>query len=181
MNNLRGPEMSRSTDFRICLMIAAVGLGALAFAFVLQYGFGVEPCVLCTYQRVPFAVAAGFGLFGAAMPLPPSRRRTVALIVGVVFAAGAALAFYHVGVEHGWWGGTVACTGEDISRPMTLADIDAALATKPQARCDDVPWTLFGFSLSELNLAGSAALALICFALAAERRLWRERRFGARG
>ncbi len=172
--------MNRSADFSICLLIAAVSLGTLGAAFVLQYGFGVEPCVLCSYQRVPFALTAGLGLFGAAMPLPPSRRRAVAAIAGAIFAAGAALAFYHVGVEHGWWGGSVACTGEDLSRPMSLADIDAALAVKPMARCDEVPWTLFGFSLSEINCAASAALALVCLGLAAERRPWRERRFGAR-
>jgi disulfide bond formation protein DsbB len=173
--------MRRSADLSICLAIAAVSLGTLCTAFVLQYGFGVAPCVLCTYQRVPFALAAGFGLFGAAMPLSPARRRTVVIIAGAIFAAGAALAFYHTGVEHGWWGGTAACTGEDLSRPMTLADIDAALSVKPAARCDDVAWTLFGFSLTEINLAASSALALLCFALAAERRLWHTRRFGPRG
>ncbi len=173
--------MTRSIDVRICQLIALGSLGVLAFALVMEHAFGVAPCVLCTYQRVPFALTAGFGLFGAAMPLSPARRRAVVAIAGTIFAAGAAIAFYHTGVEQGWWGGTAACTGEDISRPMTLDDMNAALSATPAARCDEIPWTLFGFSLSALNLAGSSALALACFGLAAERRLWRERRFQPRG
>ncbi|MGK4422598.1 disulfide bond formation protein B, partial [Klebsiella pneumoniae] len=39
--------------------------GSLAFAFTMQYGFDVEPCVLCLWQRVPFAVAACLALTAA--------------------------------------------------------------------------------------------------------------------
>ena len=39
------------------LVILAASAGALASAFVAQYVFGLEPCVLCIYQRWPFAIA----------------------------------------------------------------------------------------------------------------------------
>ena len=36
--------------------------GALTTALIAQYGFGFEPCVLCSYQRIPYAVVLVFGL-----------------------------------------------------------------------------------------------------------------------
>jgi len=171
--------MARSPDIRVCLFLAVTSLGILAAAFVMQYVFGIEPCVLCTYQRVPYALTTGFALFGAAMPLAPVRRRTVVLICAVIFAAGAALAAYHLGVEQAWWPGSEACTGETAA--LTLSDMEKALSTKPTVRCDAVPWTLFGLSLTAYNLIASSVLTLLCLMLASEHRLWRERRFYPRG
>ncbi len=172
--------MSRSVDGRVCTWIAVVSLASLAFAFTLQYGFGVEPCLLCTYQRVPYALAAGFGLFGSLLPIGPSKRRTVVMFAVVLFAASAALALYHLGVEQAWWHGSTGCTGEDISLAMTLDDLTTALSTKPKARCDAVPWEMFGVSLTGWNLIWSSLLTLIFTGLIFEARIWRERRFSGR-
>lgn len=169
--------MPSTADARVCFAIALVSLAAIGFALVLQFGFGVEPCVLCTYQRIPYVVAVGFGLFGAAMPLAPPRRRLIVAICGFLFAVGAAIAVYHLGVEQGWWAGSASCTGELRTQAMTLSDMQSALSTKPKARCDAVPWTMFGFSLTTWNLAASTFLALVCAALVSERTLWRNYRF----
>jgi len=171
--------MARSPDLRVCLFLAIVSLGILGAAFVMQYGFGIEPCILCTYQRIPYALVTGFGLFGATMPLAPARRRTVVLICALIFAAGAALATYHLGVEQAWWAGSQACTGETAT--LSMADMEKALSVKPTVRCDAVPWTLFGLSLTAYNLISSVGLMLLCLMLAAEHRLWRERRFYPKG
>ncbi len=172
--------MSRPLDARVCTWIAVVSLISLGFAFTLQYGFGVEPCLLCTYQRIPYAVAAGFGLLGSLLPLGPSKRRTVVMFATVLFAAGAGLALYHLGVEQAWWAGSNGCTGENLAAPMTLDDLSTALSTKPKARCDAVPWEVFGLSLTTWNLIWSSFLTLAGLGLIFEARIWRERRFSGR-
>ena len=43
--------------------LVAVAVGALGFAYHAQIVLGLEPCNLCLYQRVPYAV---IGLAGAA-------------------------------------------------------------------------------------------------------------------
>jgi disulfide bond formation protein DsbB len=77
-----------------------------------------------------------------------------------MFAFGAALAFYHVGVEEHWWGSIAACGGElatgevgDDLRALSPADL------KP---CDRVDWRLFGLSLAGYNAVFSTLLAGIC-------------------
>ena len=79
--------------------IALVGLSALAAAYTAQYGFGLEPCILCLYQRVPYAVALGLGLLGLVALRPAGLQPLLVLIAGLGFLAGAGIAGYHVGVE----------------------------------------------------------------------------------
>ncbi len=89
--------------FPTLLLLACVG--ALGAALTTQYGFGLKPCVLCIYQRIPYVVAAVL----AATALSPrvSVRGKLALIAlcGLAFAVDSGIAVFHVGVEHHWWEG----------------------------------------------------------------------------
>ena len=154
------PAPFRSVDLRLLLMlILAISLGALVMALIGQYAFGLEPCILCLYERVPWAAAAAvaaIGLLGWAGRLLP-----VALCAAV-FAAGAALAFYHVGVEEHWWASITGCAGGPVSG-ITLDDLSsAALARSSLKPCDRVDWRVFGLSLAALNAIASMLASLAC-------------------
>ncbi len=171
--------MKRPASATICLLITLTSLGSLAFALILEHVFDVAPCILCTYQRVPFVITAGFALFGFAAPLPPPRHRVIVSICAFVFAVGAGIATYQVGIEQSWWSGTPGCTGESLAE-ITLTDLRNAVTTKPAVRCDDVPFTIFGLSLAALNALFSGFLSLLCLALISEHKLWREKYFTPR-
>jgi len=155
-------------------------LTSIAFALVLEHVFGVRPCILCTYQRLPYVATAGFGLFGLLMPLPPHRRRVVVQICSAIFAIGAAIAAYHMGVEQGWWTGSKGCTGENLNSAITMADLQMSLTTQADARCDDVPYLAFGLSLPTLNLIASSVWCLFCLGISFEKSIWREQYFRRR-
>ncbi len=130
-------------------------LGSLAAAFAGEYLFGLEPCILCLYERVPYAIAAG--VTGMALLIPEGSiwRIRAAALVAAVFVIGAGLAFYHVGVEQHWWRSVGACggalaTGVEDLRSLSAADL------KP---CDRVDWRLFGLSLAGYNIIISLSLA----------------------
>lgn len=145
---------------RLLLAILVISLGTLTAAFAGQYLFGLEPCVLCLYQRVPWAAAAVI----AALALGGSLGRRLSLpigLCGVIFAVGGAIAFYHVGVEQHWWGSVAACGGEAVT-DLTLDDLHPeALATSLRP-CDRVDWRLFGLSLAGYNVIASALLSVGC-------------------
>ena len=131
--------------------IALISLGALAIAFTAEFGFGLEPCVLCRYQQAAYAAAAAVGLMALAPPLTPRARTLLVALCGAVFLAGAGIAFYHVGVERHWWSGLAACGG-GVPGEISLADLKAQLTTKQPKTCDEVDWTLFGLSLATYNV-----------------------------
>jgi len=137
------------------LMLFA-SLGALATALVAQYGFGYEPCLLCQYQRIPYWAVAGVCL--VELCVPGVERTGTAALISAIFACGAALAFYHVGVERHWWqAGACAAQG---SVSFSFDDFKGAPVSPILKSCDSVDWTLFGLSMATYNVAVSAFLAL---------------------
>lgn len=142
------------------LILAASAL-ALAGALAGEHVFGILPCVLCLYQRVPFVLG---GLVAAAMlglPTTPRLRRLGVALILVAFAANTAIAAYHIGVEQHWWASAVCEATADGARLVTGADLMTALTTPQRPACDQVSWTLFGISLAGYNFAFSLGLAVI--------------------
>lgn len=147
---------------RLLLAILVISLTALASALAGQYLFGLEPCVLCLYQRVPWAMAALVAALGLGGWVGWRRLLPIALCA-TIFAVGGALAFYHVGVEQHWWGSVAGCAGGAVT-DLTLDDLrPEALATGLRP-CDRVDWRLFGLSLAGYNVIASALLSAGCLA-----------------
>jgi disulfide bond formation protein DsbB len=148
-------------------LIALASLAVLAAAFAFQYLGGLQPCVLCIYQRYPYGVAIALGVI--ALVLPRGRAQAVLLgLAALVFLVDAGIAAFHVGVEQHWWAGTEACGGAAPAAPQNLNALMQSLGTQP-ARCDAVAWSLFGISMAGYNFL--VALALAAFSVAAARRL----------
>jgi disulfide bond formation protein DsbB len=146
-------------------LVLLVSLGALATALIGQFGFGLAPCVLCLYARVPYAMAAAVALLGVVLPLSPAQRRRLLVVAGLAFAGGAGLALYHVGVEEAWWISAIpGCAGRPLGG-MSLDDLKAGLL-EPLRSCTDVDFRLAGLSLAGWNVIASTALAAGCLGLA---------------
>ena len=141
----------------LALAVLAICIGSLAFAYAAQYGFDLQPCILCLYQRVPFAVAGAL----AVLVLVLRGRFAVPLfgLAGAAFLVGAGIAGYHFGVEQHWWAGTEGCTGA-LDTSLSIEDLKAQLMATPLKRCDEVTWALFGISITAYNLLWSLVLGL---------------------
>src|SRR5690348_2456243 len=133
--------------------VLAASAGVLGAALLSQFWGGLRPCELCLAQRWPWEAALVVSLVAfivrsrAALPW-------VALALGAVFAAGGALAFYHVGVEQHWFAGPSACTAPAVGA-MTLEEMKRQIIGTAPVMCDKVQWALFGVSLAGWNLVAS--------------------------
>jgi len=140
------------------LLVASVAVvgGALLF----QYVGGLEPCELCLYQRWPYYAA--IAATGVAL-LSGGERAMEAVIAlcGLLFAASAVLALYHVGVEHHLFAGPTACTGS-LTGASSVEALTAQLLARRPVNCDEPAWRLFGISLAGWNLVASALIAAFC-------------------
>jgi disulfide bond formation protein DsbB len=132
----------------------------LSMAYISQYGFGLKPCILCLYQRGPYAlnIVLGFLACLASFRYP---RLTVLLIyiAALSFLTGAAIAGFHVGVEQGWWKGLPSCGGDIVPQNVSLEDLRRSLENQKIVRCDKPAFVLFGISMAGYNFAVSLALA----------------------
>lgn len=146
----------------VLLAVLLVSLAALAGAFAGQYVFGLEPCVLCLWQRLPFALAAVLAAVGLS-PRAEGRRPLAIGIAALIFAAGAGLAFYHVGVQQHWWQSVAGCGGVAVSG-MSIEDLTPAALAHPPKPCDVIDWQFLGLSLAGWNTLTSGAMAIACLA-----------------
>jgi disulfide bond formation protein DsbB len=144
------------------LFLLAASAGSLLAAFFFQYVVGLQPCILCIWQRWPYAVVIVLTILAltAASQVPKLRAALLALC-GVALLFGGGVAVFHVGVEQHWWTGTPGCgvTATADSIEALRAQIMAA----PVVRCDQVAWSLFGISMAGYNILISLALAAVAF------------------
>ncbi|WP_083223082.1 disulfide bond formation protein B [Candidatus Terasakiella magnetica] len=142
------------------LFIFIVCLIALGTAFFVEYGLGIDPCILCLYQRIPYVAAGLFALF-AIVSKPGGFTQQAALLgCAIAFMSGASIAFYHFGVEEQWW--AASCSGaQDLN--MSLDDLKASIMAEPLKPCDSKDWVMLGLSVTVYNTLGSLFLALSSF------------------
>lgn len=147
--------------------LAVISAVSLATAFVAQYAYGLQPCQLCIYQRIPFGIVIGLCVLGIAFGKSTNKAGAAFLcLTALTFAINAAIAFYHSGVERKWWKSFLeGCTIPEIKGNIT--DVLAQIQATPIARCDEIPWTdpIIGLSMANYNVM--LCLVLMIAAIAA--------------
>ena len=81
----------------------------------------------------------------------------------------AGIGLFHAGVEQGWWDYVSSCTQGSIAGLSASDLLNPAADIAPPARCDQIPWSMFGISMAGWNAIISTGLATI-WAFAATRR-----------
>jgi disulfide bond formation protein DsbB len=145
--------------------IAVVSALTLATVLTAQYGFGLKPCDLCHFQRVPYIAALILGLLILLLAKKGKPKAAAALVFlcALVFAAGSGLGFYHAGVEQHWWRSFLeGCKIDFGSGGDLLSQIESSAAVP----CDRPAWVdpLLGLSMAAWNGIISAGLAVACLA-----------------
>jgi len=142
-------------------LLALACVAALATAFASQHWGGLYPCVLCIYQRYAYGAAFAVAALAVFAAGHEPARRLLLVLTGLAFAAGSAIAVFHVGVEQKWWQGTAACHAPQLPPGATVEQMRDILLNQPFAPCDVVPWELFGISMAGFNVLASALLAAL--------------------
>ena len=129
----------------------------LISAFLIEYGLGYKPCKLCIYQRIPYFVAI---LLILTMLFATSYQKIALFILFLTFLASASLAFYHFGIEQGFFNESLICKAENPDQALTKEKLLKLLKSNPIS-CKDVSFEMFGFSLAAINTIFSIALSVI--------------------
>jgi len=138
-----------------------VCLALLGYALYEQGVLGVEPCPLCIFQRIAFMFMALFFVVGALHGPQPTGRRVYALLVLLGAAAGAAVAIYHIWVQHQPPDPLAGCA-PGFTYMVDNFPISKVLKMvfSGHADCAVVNWTLLGFSMPEWTLVAFVLLGL---------------------
>ena len=146
-------KINKKILFTILIFISLV----LISAFVIEYKLGHQPCKLCLYERIPYFLSV---LLIIKIFFIRIYERETLLILSLVFIISSCLAFYHLGIEQGFFKESLACTAGNLSETLTKEEILKQLSQNTIS-CKDVSFRIFGFSLAAINTIFSISLSAI--------------------
>ena len=129
----------------------------LISAFIIEHKLGHQPCRLCIYERIPYFVSAFLII---KIIFIKGYEKTTLLLLSLVFIISSTLAFYHFGIEQGFFKETLACTTENFSQTLSKEEIMEQLKQNTIG-CKNVTFKIFGFSLAAINTIFSIFLSAI--------------------
>ena len=132
-------------------------IGSLFAAYFIEYGLGHKPCKLCLYQRLPyfFSIVLILNIL-----LIRKYEKFSLLILSLIMLVGSSLAFYHYGIEQGFFNESFICEDSNLINEMNKEEILSQLRENVIS-CKDVTFTLLGFSLASINTIFSFVLFCI--------------------
>ena len=149
--------MLKQTNNIFLIVILAIISLTIISALIIQYWLGHEPCKLCLYQRIPYFLSI---LLIIKILFIKKYEKITLLILFLVFMSSTTLAFYHFGIEQGFFNESLSCTAGDLSKTLSKEELLQQLKQN-SITCKDVSFRVLGLSLSAINTIFSLVLSVI--------------------
>jgi len=148
--------LKQTNNIFLIVILAIISLTTIS-ALIIQYWLGHEPCKLCLYERIPYFLSM---LLIIKIIFIKKYEKITLLILFLVFMSSTVLAFYHFGIEQGFFKESLVCTAGNLSETLTKEEILKQLSQNTIS-CKDVNFRIFGFSLAAINTIFSISLSVI--------------------
>ena len=149
--------MLKQTNNIFLIVILAIISLTIISALIIQYWLGHEPCKLCLYERVPYFLSM---LLIIKILFIKKYEKITFLILSLVFISGAALAFYHFGIEQGFFSEPLVCETGTLSETKSKEQLLEQLKQN-SISCKNVSFKILGLSLAAINTIFSFVLSVI--------------------
>ncbi len=153
------------TTKKLLIFLLTASIFALTFAYISQFVFGFQPCILCLHQRKPF-----FGIIAlttlALIFFKKENLQKIAFFFCIIFLLiNSGIATYHVGVEQKIFHGPTVCSSQNLDEIQNLAELEKALLATKAVRCDEPEFFFLKLSMAAWNLIFCTALAVLSLLL----------------
>lgn len=155
---------SSSLSFRTLFLLGFLACaGLLTYAIYMQLHSGLEPCPLCIFQRVAFAVLGLVFLVGALhAPRGKAGKRTYGVLGGLAALTGIAIAGNHVRLQHLPPDEIPSC-GPGLEYMMEVMPVTGVIrrVMTGSGECANVDWSFLGLSMPAWSLLWFIGLAVL--------------------
>ena len=146
-------QINKKFLFTILIFIFLV----LVSAYVIEYKLGHQPCKLCLYERIPYFLSI---LLIVKIFFIKGYEKTTLFTLFLVFIISAMVAFYHFGIEQGFFDESFVCNVESQLKILSKENLLKEL-NKNIVSCKDVTFRILGLSLAAINTILSVVLSII--------------------
>ena len=147
--------MTKTKNKKILFLLLIFVSFILISAFVIEHELGHQPCNLCIYERVPYFLSI---FLIAKIFFTNFYERETLFILSLVFIISTCFAFYHFGIEQGFFKESLICTAENLSGNISKKELLEKLSQNTLS-CKDVNFRIFSFSLASINTILSIILS----------------------
>ena len=129
-------------------LILITSIISIFTVLIAEFVFNLQPCELCLKQRHPYYFIIFISLLIYLVPV--SYKFLGYLLIQLSAIYGLFYAIWHVGVENNLLNGPSGCSASlDISE--NVSDLKQQILSKQVISCDEVIWSIFGFSAASIN------------------------------
>jgi disulfide bond formation protein DsbB len=136
----------------------SISILILFSAYFIVYILGYEACNLCLLGRIPyfFVIVFSFIFF-----FFKKLKKLILVFIFLSFVSSFLIAFYHVGVEQGFFDESLVCQIKELKQDASTSELLQELENNKSKSCKDVSFKIFGLSLATINLFISLILSII--------------------
>ena len=134
---------------------------SLSFAYFVEFVLGHEPCNLCKIERIPYI---GSLILISLLIFINRWEKLILSIVFLLFAFGALISIYHVGIEQDVFSESLLCELGLNNNIQSPDDLLKSLEKTPIS-CKEVTFRIFGLSLATFNALLSIIVSYILITL----------------
>ena len=137
------------------LVVFSLSLAIISGAYILEFFYNFPPCELCIYQRIPYF----FILFICIISFFMQYKNIYFYSIFFLFFTSFLIAFFHSLVERGIVEYSSGCTSS-VENFESIEDLRLHLDSVPLTKCDEILFSVMGFSLANINTIISLSLVL---------------------
>ena len=146
-------QINKKFLFSILVFVCLI----LFSAFIIEHRLGHAPCKLCLYERIPYFLSI---LLIIKILFIRKYEKITLLILSLVFMSSTILAFYHFGIEQGFFSESLTCATGDLSNTLSKEELLQRLKEN-NISCKNVSFRILGLSLAAINTIFSLVLSVI--------------------
>ena len=150
--------MYRFLNNNLIALFFSISIIILFSAYFIEYGLGYEACNLCLIGRIPYFFIIAFSLIFFFFK---KLKKTMLIFISISFVSSVLIAFYHVGIERGFFDESLVCQIKGLKQDASTSELLKELENSKFKSCKDVDFKFFGLSLATINLFISLLLSII--------------------
>ena len=147
--------MFKKLFFNSDLTILLISLSAIIFALYVQFELNFAPCKLCFWQRYPYYALILLSFLRVMNVKIDFHLQLLAISANILFAS------YHMLIENAILPAPLNCASSvDMTVLMDPADLLEKIKKTKATSCAQIPFTIFGLSMTGWNLLLNFAMMI---------------------